>query len=67
MHHSGDGCAGVAAALGAASGLAFALVAIRFISKGESALAIAQFYHTASILLGIIPLLVGSILALIYL
>lgn len=47
-------------ALTAATFIACAFMAIKFMSTGESALSIALWYHTASVIVGAVPLAVSS-------
>ena len=61
-----DWITGVASALSAAFMIACAIISIKFMSKGESPLSIAVWFHTASILLGTIPLAVRPYLCRYY-
>lgn len=57
---SADHLLGVGMALTAATFIACAFMAIKFMSTGESALSIALWYHTASVIVGAVPLAVGK-------
>lgn len=50
--------AGVVLAIAAAFAAAAAFVSIRFMSKGESALSIAMWFHLSSIVMSAVPLAV---------